>query len=42
MKNFKTFIPVLLYAGSVMTKTKKPNVNNGPVTSQNKAVNLAG
>jgi len=42
MKNLKTFMPVLVYAGSVMTKAKKPNMNNGLDTSQNKAVNLAG
>jgi hypothetical protein len=36
----KTCIAVLLYVGSVMTKAKMPNVNDGLDTSINKAVNL--
>ncbi len=40
--NLKTCIAVLSYVGSIMAKAKKPKVNNGHHTSQNKTVNLAG
>jgi hypothetical protein len=38
----ETCIAVLLYVGSIMTKAKMPNVNDGLDTSQHKAVSLAG
>jgi hypothetical protein len=42
VKNLKTCKAVLLYVGSIMTKAKMPNVNNGLDINQNKAVSLAG
>jgi hypothetical protein len=33
---------LIQYVGSIMTKAKMPNVNNGLDTSQNKAVSLSG
>jgi hypothetical protein len=42
VKNQKTSISVLLYVGCIMAKAKKPKVNKGFGTNQNKAVNLEG
>jgi hypothetical protein len=42
VKDQKTCIAVILYAGFIMTKAKEPNMNNGHDTSQNKAVNIRG
>ncbi len=42
LKNLKTSIAVLYYAGYIMAKTQGYNVTNGLDTRQNKAVHLAG